>query len=197
MGDLYHDKNSLRSAMEKLRCEASAKSGSAAARKICRILCGSIDIRPNTVVASYHPQRCEISPEPLIAALRERGCEIALPVVIGKHQPLTFRAFSPGNALAPGFGGIPEPLPQAETLSPDLFLVPLLAFDRQGNRLGYGGGYYDRTLNLARLCKRVLAIGLAYSCQEIENVPHGSHDMRLDAVLTEKELLRMPSSRDG
>ncbi len=204
MGDLYHEKNSVRNAMERLRREASTKTEISAAQEIRHAFCEALGVAPDIApyvapgktVASYLPQRGEINPEPLVAALRERGCAIALPVVTGKRQPLTFRAYGPDSALAPGLMGIMEPLPQAPPLTPDLFLVPLLAFDRQGNRLGYGGGYYDRTLNLARLCKPILAIGIAYSCQEIESVPHGSLDMRLDAFVTEKEFLQIPPMRD-
>lgn len=190
MGDLYHEKRNLRGAMEKLRCEASIKSGAQAAQKICQNFLASVEIKPNAIIAAYISQRCEIDPAPLTMALWERNCRVALPVVTGKHCPLTFRAYAPDAKLCPGYANIPEPSPQADALSPDIFLVPLLAFDRRGCRLGYGGGFYDRTLSLARLCKNVLAIGVAFACQEIEMAPNGAHDARLDAVITENGFLQ-------
>lgn len=188
--DPYREKNDLRDEMERLRRRAGEESRCSAALACAGILRGHGAIVPNTVVASYRPIRGELDPEPLAQYLRETGCRIALPVVAGKRQPLMFRAYVPGDELAPGYAGILEPLPRADALSPDVFLVPLLAFDRAGNRLGYGGGFYDRTLALARLCKRVTALGLAYACQEIARVPQGLHDVRLDAVATEKEFIK-------
>lgn len=191
MADQYHDKKDLRAAMERLRCAAAREQGQSAAQACSDILSSNLCLSSGKVVASYKALRCELDPEPLTRTLRGKGGRIALPVVTGKHQPLMFRAYAPGDELAPGYAGIPEPLPRADALCPDVFLVPLLAFDRRGHRLGYGGGFYDRTLSLARLCKRVMAIGLAYACQEIANVPQGMHDVTLDGVVTEKEFIRI------
>ena len=110
-----------------------------------------------------------------------------LPVVIGADQPLLFRAWTPGETLAPGVWDIPIPPETAAEVLPDVLLVPMLAFDRQGYRLGYGGGFYDRTLEKLRAFRRVWAVGVAYAAQEVEAVPRGDHDAPLDYVMTEQE----------
>ena len=102
----------------------------------------------------------------------------------GKGLPLVFRAWKPGDPLNAGVWGIQEPLPSAPALDPDILLVPLLAFDTRGYRLGYGGGFYDRTLAGFRMRKRVVAIGVAFDEQRIDAVPHTDYDQRLDWVLT-------------
>lgn len=136
------------------------------------------------VVSGFWPMGQEIDIRPLLLALHARGHPIVLPVTPKRGNPLTFRLWRPGDAL------IPEPFgtvrPTGEERDPDMLLVPLLAFDRRGFRLGYGAGFYDRTL--ARLPGR-FALGCAYAAQEVPEVPAGSHDMRLDAVATEHSLI--------
>jgi len=112
----------------------------------------------------------------------ELGCAIAFPRVTGKDQPLEFHHVPDGEVLSPGSFGIPEPLAGWPRAVPDVLLVPLLAFDAKGHRLGYGGGFYDRTLALLD----VPAIGIAYAGQEISSIPHQPHDRTLDMVLTEQ-----------
>jgi 5-formyltetrahydrofolate cyclo-ligase len=107
-------------------------------------------------------------------------------VVTGRGQRLLFRAWAPGEPLVRGVWDIPTPHPEAELVEPDAVLVPMLAFDRLGFRLGYGGGYYDRTLRELRSQKKVVAIGVAYSAQEVSSVPHDENDARLDYLLTER-----------
>ncbi len=126
----------------------------------------------------------EINPAPLMSRLHREGATICLPVMVGKGQPLEFRAWSPGAPLRTVMWGIREPEAAAPLVEPDVLLVPLLAFDRTGQRLGYGGGFYDRTLQRLRSCKRVVAVGLAFSSQEVDAVPHLDYDERLDWVLT-------------
>ncbi len=138
------------------------------------------------IVAGYWPIRDEIDPRPCLLALQARGYRIALPETPPPGRSLRFREWQPGAPV------IQEPFgscyPAADImLVPDLLLVPLLAFDRRGHRLGYGGGYYDRTL--AEL-GHATAIGCAYAAQEVASVPHGPYDRRLHAVLTEHGLIR-------
>ena len=112
-----------------------------------------------------------------------------MPVVMGERLPLTFRAWAPGEPTQPGIWNIPVPLETAPELLPDVLLVPMLAFDRQGYRLGYGGGFYDRTLIKLCALKPIIAIGVAYADQEVEEVPRGPHDQLLDYIMTEKDTL--------
>jgi 5-formyltetrahydrofolate cyclo-ligase len=129
-----------------------------------------------------------------MSALAEAGHGLSLPVMEGKGRPLIFRAWTPGDPLAEVTWGIREPLPAAPVVEPDVVLVPLLAFDHAGHRLGYGGGFYDRTLERLRAAKPVVAIGLAYDEQRVDSVPHHDYDQRLDWVLTPSGPLRCSGS---
>jgi 5-formyltetrahydrofolate cyclo-ligase len=142
---------------------------------------------PGAAVAGFWPMGREIDIRPLLHALHERGHPIALPVTPKRGQPLQFRRWRPGDTLARGPVGTSQPGPDAEPLTPTWLLVPLLAFDRRGNRLGYGAGYYDRTL--AGL-PGATAIGVAYACQELDEVPAGPEDVALSAIATEAGLIR-------
>jgi 5-formyltetrahydrofolate cyclo-ligase len=133
------------------------------------------------VIAGYWPLGEEMDPRPLMLALASRGHPLALPVTPPRGQQLTFRAWAPGEALRPGPMGTSEPA-EGALVNPDWLLVPLLAFDRAGRRLGYGGGYYDRTL--ARL-PGAKPIGIAYAGQEMTEVPAGPQDFRLPLIATE------------
>ncbi|HEY3812391.1 MAG TPA: 5-formyltetrahydrofolate cyclo-ligase [Caulobacteraceae bacterium] len=140
------------------------------------------------VACAYWPYRTEIDSRPLMARLAALGVRIALPVTPpkGSDEPLIFRVWSDGDRLAPGHFPVHEPHPDTEIVEPDLVLVPLLAFDRTGHRLGYGAGHYDRTLARLRGLKPVRAIGLAFADQALERLPAGPHDQRLDGILTER-----------
>jgi 5-formyltetrahydrofolate cyclo-ligase len=126
----------------------------------------------------------------LLKRLSAEGHRLALPVMQGKGRPLLFRAWVPGDATAAAQWGIAEPLPEKPALEPDVVLVPLLAFDAHGYRLGYGGGFYDRTLGRLRGKKPVTAVGIGYDELRIDAVPHLDYDQRLDWVLTPSGPLR-------
>ncbi len=130
------------------------------------------------------PMRTEIDCLPAMA--RHKG-RVGVPVIPGAAQPLVFRRWHPGAVMVPGaFGAlIPE---GGEEVEPDVLIVPLLAFDRRGYRLGYGGGFYDRTLELLRAKGPVTAIGFAFATQEIESVPIEPTDQKLDLIVTEREV---------
>jgi 5-formyltetrahydrofolate cyclo-ligase len=119
--------------------------------------------------------------------LAEAGAQLALPLVAGRGKPLIMRSWRWGEPLAAGVWGIREPMPDTPEVEPDILLVPLLAFDRSGHRVGYGAGYYDLTLARLRAKKTVTAAGLAFAAQEVSHVPRAVFDARLDLVLTEKE----------
>ena len=125
--------------------------------------------------------------------LHAEGCRLALPVMVGKGKPLVMRAWTPGDAMDAAAWGIAEPLPDKPEVEPDIVLTPLLAFDANGFRLGYGGGFYDRTLAKLRAKKPVVAVGVAYDEQRVDAVPVESYDQRLDWVLTPSGPLRCQS----
>jgi 5-formyltetrahydrofolate cyclo-ligase len=143
-------------------------------------------LAPGTIVGGYHALPEEADPSLLLARLVELGCWVAFPRVAARDQPLEFHHVPDGDVLEPGSFGIPEPLEHWPRARPDLLLVPLLAFDTRGHRLGYGGGFYDRTLALLK----VPAIGIAYGGQQVASLPHGLHDMALDMVVTEQGVRR-------
>ena len=145
-----------------------------------------VEIAPGTIVSGYSPIRSEIDPVPLMRALAAKGARLALPAVLARGKSLAFRAWSPNDRLMLGPLGILEPSPAAAEVVPNIMLVPLAAFDRQGHRIGYGAGHYDHTLAHLRKVKPV-AIGLAFAAQEIKAIPAMQHDVPLDFVLTEKK----------
>ena len=133
----------------------------------------------------------ELDPRPLMVRLAARGSVTALPIIVGRAQSLAFRAWSVTESPPAGRLGIPAPGLECRSVRPSILLVPLLAFDASGWRLGYGGGYYDRTIASFRAAGGILAVGLAYAGQEVPDVPHDANDMRLDWIVTEREARRL------
>jgi 5-formyltetrahydrofolate cyclo-ligase len=140
-------------------------------------------------VSGFMPLKSEINPIPLMRRLADAGLRLALPVVVARGKPLLMRAFVFGDTLNAGVWGIREPKPDSPEVLPDVLLVPLLAFDRRGNRIGYGAGYYDLTITALRARQSVVAAGIAFAEQEQTEVPTGPRDARLDLVLTEREVI--------
>ena len=134
------------------------------------------------VLSGYMPMRSEIDPLPAMAV--HQG-PVGVPVIVAKAAPLRFREWSPGCRLVEGAfrALVPE---EGAWVEPEVMIVPMLAFDARGYRLGYGGGFYDRTLELLRARGPVLAVGFAFAAQEVAEVPTDAYDQRLDAVVTEK-----------
>ncbi len=139
---------------------------------------------PGAVFSAYAAMGSEIDPNPLIGELISLGHTICLPVMIKLGKPLVFRHWQPGDPMESKKWGIREPLPSAPKADPDVLLLPMVAFDRNGWRLGYGGGFYDRTLARLRAMKPVIAIGFAFDEQEVDAAPHAAYDERLDLILT-------------
>jgi 5-formyltetrahydrofolate cyclo-ligase len=148
----------------------------------------ALEIEPGMIVSGFLPIRSEPDIRPLLERLRENGARICVPVILDK-QTIVFRELIANAPLASSGFGTVGPGPDAAVLDPDLMLVPLSAFDRTGHRIGYGAGYYDRAID--RLRQKGLdpmLIGIAFDCQEVPSVPAEPHDVRLDAILTERGL---------
>ena len=148
-----------------------------------------LPVGPSTIVSGFMPLKSEINTLPLLEKLAGAGASLALPVVVGRGKPLIMRAWRWGEPLGAGVWGIREPRPEAPEVEPDILLVPLLAFDRRGQRIGYGAGYYDMTIARLRTHKPITAIGIAFAAQEVANVPANGFDAPLDLVLTEREVV--------
>jgi 5-formyltetrahydrofolate cyclo-ligase len=148
-----------------------------------------VPVTPHVIVSGFMPLKSEINPLPLMKKLAEAGAMLALPVVAGRGKPLVMRAWRWGEPLAEGVWGLRQPAPDAPEVEPDILLVPLLAFDRAGHRIGYGAGYYDMTIAGLRARKAVIAIGIAFAAQEVATVPAAPRDEKLDLVLTEREVI--------
>ena len=178
------DKTRARNAAKMIRAQAVANAPGAAVELLrywpdigMKIGC----------VAIYLPIQSEIDPIPLANALSGFGFELALPCIKRAAHPLEFRRYSPGDKLRGGPYNTKEPLKSQESIDPDIVLLPMLAFSRDGYRLGYGGGFYDRTLETLRAKKQIFACGLAFAAQEVPRVPTDEYDQKLDGVLTERE----------
>lgn len=186
LDQLHQVKAELRREMTARRESLSAEAPAAGAEVALRVS-SAFAPSPGSVVAGYWPIRAELDCLPTLNGLAARGCRIGLPEIQGPGQPLVFRGWEPDEELDAGPFGTRQPSPEAEAVEPTLLLVPLLAFDAQGRRLGYGGGYYDRTLALLRGVHAVQAIGLAFAGQQIDEVPAGPEDAPLDGVITETD----------
>lgn len=143
--------------------------------------------RTGTRLGVYWPFQAEFDPRPLIDWLTAQGSAVALPCVVDKQGPLEYRAWQPGEPLVDGVWNIPIP-EKREIVVPDAVLAPLVGFDQQCYRLGYGGGYFDRTL--AALFPRPLAIGIGFELSNIETIYPQSFDMPMDIIVTEEESRR-------
>ncbi len=180
-------KRTLRSAMLAWRAALDEGERRAAAEGLLDVFRRERPVEMPCIVSGFWPIKDELDVRPLMIELFNEGCQLALPVVVGKGLPLVFRAWRPGDPLEQGPFGTLQPAARRDTLEPDALIVPLLACDDEGRRLGYGGGFYDRTLGDLRQRRRVTAIGVGFDAQFLsEPVPHGPDDARLDWLLTDK-----------
>ena len=187
------EKRRLAKAAREGRAEAKATTGPLAGDLLMAQFLAHVEPPPAAAVAGYWPMNDEISPVPLLRRLFNDGVVCALPAVVTKGEALLFRQWQPDLALDDGPFGTSHPPASAGEVTPGVVLVPLLAFDPDGYRVGYGGGYYDRTLAALRAREPgVLAVGLAYESQAIEAVPRAETDERLDWVITENGAHRFP-----
>ena len=181
--DLAARKAALRVEMQGLRAGLNPALG---AQLAAHVIASAI-IPAGAVVAGYWPMAHEIDIRPLLHILHERGHALCLPETTKPGQALVFRAWAPGAAMVQGRYNTLHP--EGPEMTPDFLLIPLLAFDSMGNRLGYGGGYYDRTL--ARL-PHAFRLGCAFAAQRIKIVPHEDTDLCLQAIATESGLVSLP-----
>lgn len=176
-------KAALRAAAHKRRAAFHPSLRSEAAAAATRHFFDAVPVAKNEVVAGYWPIRDEMDVKSVIAKLMDAGQPVCLPVVIGDEQPLELRMWQDGAPLYEAGYGTLAPADDAPRAEPDVILMPLLGFDKKGTRLGYGGGYYDRTL--ASLSKRPRLIGFAFTLQEVDHIPREAHDVPLDVIVTE------------
>jgi 5-formyltetrahydrofolate cyclo-ligase len=181
-------KAELRVAAQALRDALSAEERKVAAEAIVQRKF-PLAVTSDVIVSGFMPLKSEINPLPLMQKLAEAGARLALPAIAGRGKPLIMRAWEFGAPLDRGQWGIREPKAEAPKVEPDILLVPLLAFDRAGFRLGYGAGYYDMTIHRLRELKLVTAVGIAFAAQEVPKIPTTPRDERLDLVLTEREVI--------
>lgn len=144
-------------------------------------------------IAGYMPIRTEVDPVPVMAAMAAFG-PVCVPVILGKDQPLVFHRWEPGCDMVEGAFGAFVPA-KPEVVVPEVLIVPLVAFDAQGGRLGYGGGFYDRTLEGLRARGEAVAIGYAFQAQEAQDLPLEPTDQPLDLMVTDAGVLRMAGNR--
>lgn len=184
-------KRVLRKEARVRRLQLARAAGEDAGRRAADHFLASVTLAPEAVVSGYWPVGDEFDVRPTLERLHAAGHPCCLPVVVGKTKPLLFRRWEPGDTLVPAALGIPVPLPEADELVPGALLVPMLAFDDAGYRLGYGGGFYDMTLEALRAAGTTpIAIGAAFAGQHVAAVPHDDKDERLDWILTEAGVRR-------
>jgi 5-formyltetrahydrofolate cyclo-ligase len=184
---MHSSKNYLRSKLKKIRHIAfeSHKSAGDALVQFATFF----DVKDYSV-AAYMPIGTEIDPLPLMKALFQKGARLCLPALRPRHEgfEMVFCAYSFGDTLGVGPMGILQPFISDDLILPDVLLVPLLGYDGNFNRLGYGGGYYDRALGFLRGQKKTMAVGIAFGEQSIEALPTDIYDQKLDAILTPEGL---------
>lgn len=187
--ELAAKKAKWREAAMAARAEAHAHAGEISGDAM-RNLVGHVSrFGTGRIISAYLPIRSEISPLYMMRYLHAHGQRICVPVIEAPARPLRFRAWSPNVQLEAREFGVEVPV-EGDWLTPEIVIAPLLAFDKKGRRLGYGGGFYDRTLEKLRAEGAVHYCGLAYDAQEIKRVPSEATDLRLDAIVTEKRVQR-------
>ena len=183
---IVEEKSAARQAAAARRDRAHAALAGEAPARLVAIFKKNFRLSPGCVVSGYWPGRSELDIRPLMKSLHAEGHSIGLPVVVGRGKPLVFRAWQPGAVLETKKFGLKEPPASARELTPSVLLVPFLAYDAEGYRIGYGAGYYDMTLAELRSRGEPLAIGVGYAVQRVGRLPRGEHDQRLDWVVTEE-----------
>ena len=180
------NKSKIRSKILKLRKKNFNKNHKINLEKFISFL--KINILNAKNIGGYYPSNYEIDDLDILDALDKRNFKISLPIV-KKNNQMNFYSWSKKDPLKINKFGIPEPV-SLKILYPDILLVPLVGYDDNLNRLGYGGGFYDRYIEKVEKIKKVTKIGLAFSYQKIKSVPINQYDKKLDFIITEKEILK-------
>ena len=193
------DHSDLAGAKRRMRAAALARratlEAAGAGDAVARRFMAEVPLAAGVTIGGYWPMRDELDPRPLLRRLHAGGHPCGLCVVGGSRRPLLFRRWRPDQALRSGGFGTSVPPESAGDIVPEVMLVPLLAFDDEGYRVGYGGGFYDRTLAASRArAAPTLAVGLAYEGQAVSFVPRDASDERLDWIITETRARRIPGS---
>jgi len=195
MTEIERAKHELRQQAHAKRAALSPSFRYEAAIGAAETFTASVPIKSGQVISLYWGIRDELSTEPLLIQLMDEGHQVCLPVVMGKAQPLEFRLWKEGEPLEPSGFGTLAPSQYAPKVEPDVLVMPLLGFDANGMRLGYGGGYYDRSV--AGIKKPTLLVGYAFADQEFDQLAFNKHDMPLDMVVTEAGVRRFEKSNKG
>jgi 5-formyltetrahydrofolate cyclo-ligase len=195
MIDINEEKRTLRvKAAEARRVAHAADQRGEAAHLVAKHFLSAVEIPAAATIGGYWPIGTELDGRPLLELLHERGHVCGLPVV-RRRQPLIFHRWTPATRLQPGIFGIPMPDQHTPEVVPDVLLVPMIAYDSHGRRLGYGGGYIDRTIPAIRARKKLLTVGIAYAAQQVATVPTDAYDQPLDWIVTERDAQRIERRR--
>jgi 5-formyltetrahydrofolate cyclo-ligase len=165
------------------RLALSAEERTVAGARITARLEAVLAEAPGRLIGFYWPFKGEYDPRPLVRSLHQAGVALALPVVVAKAQPLIFRPWWPGVAMTHGVWSIPIPA-GGDPVQPDTLLVPLVGFDSENYRLGYGGGFYDRTI--AAMPVRPRTIGIGFGCTRLSTVYPQAYDISMDRIVTDE-----------
>lgn len=190
MDQLTSQKKRLRETLQKKRAGLSPDHQRSAAREVSQIALPFLSSEKKKIISIYSPKGAELDPQLLGARLTDGGHVLCLPVVEPDSKIMTFRIYQFGDRLEKGAFDILEPLAERAIIVPEIVFCPLLAADLDGNRLGYGGGYFDQTLRALQKQGEVLAVGLCYDAQIIEQVPVDENDIRLNYLLSEKRCVQ-------
>ena len=182
-------KSLLREKAHQRRAALSPAFRKEAAIAAAETFAAAVPVKKGQVISLYWAIRDELDTEPLLVQLMDEGHQVCLPVVLGRDEPLEFRLWQLGQPLAPSGFGTLAPQLGAPVVTPDIMVLPMLGFDKNGNRLGYGAGHYDRTID--GIEKPVMLVGYAFGAQELDNMPAEPHDKPLDMVVTEAGVKRL------
>ncbi len=180
-----------RAALIEQRLQISANERVARSLRISQALKSILSSKSDKLVGFYWPFRGEFDARPLLTEERGRGMRLALPVVVDKGQPLQFRAWSPGTRMTRGVWNIPIPADD-EAVEPDVLIAPLVGFDPAGYRLGYGGGFYDRTI--ASKAVKPFVIGIGFEITRLPTIHPQPHDIPMDVIITDTDAWSRPAA---